>query len=70
VTHDVAETRTFARVLVVEDGRIVEDGSPAELAARPDSRYAALLRVEDAAKAAWEQWKRLRLVDGRLEDTT
>ena len=28
VTHDLAAARTFARVLVIEDGRVVEDGRP------------------------------------------
>ena len=46
VTHDVAETAGFDRVLVVDDGAIVEDGTPAELAARPVSRYARLLAAE------------------------
>ena len=31
ITHDVAETRAFDRVLVIEDGRIVEDGTVDEL---------------------------------------
>ena len=35
VTHDVGETLGFARVLVVENGRIVEDGPPERLAAEP-----------------------------------
>src|SRR5439155_4044962 len=34
VTHDLAETQTFARVLVIDGGRIVEDGAPVQLAAR------------------------------------
>jgi len=68
VTHDVAETRAFPRVLVVEDGRIVEDGAPGELAARDGSRYAALLADEGAAAAAWARWTRVRLADGRIED--
>jgi ATP-binding cassette subfamily B protein len=67
VTHDVEETREFPRVLVVEDGRIVEDGRPHELAARADSRYAALLADEARARAAWARWQRMRLVDGRVE---
>ena len=43
VTHDIGETERFARVLVVADGKIVEDGAPDALRARPGSRYAALL---------------------------
>ena len=29
VTHDIAETEQFHRVLVIDGGRIVEDGAPA-----------------------------------------
>ena len=29
ITHDVGETQAFERVLVIEDGRIVEDAAPA-----------------------------------------
>jgi len=41
ITHDVGETRSFERVLVLQGGRIVEDGSPSDLIAR-GGRYAAL----------------------------
>ena len=34
VTHDIAETESFGRVLVIDGGRIVEDGDPAELGRR------------------------------------
>jgi len=70
VTHDLADTLDFPRVLVVDGGRIVEDGAPAELASRPGSRYAALLAAEEATRAARQAegtWRRLRIVDGRLE---
>ncbi len=69
VTHDVGETRAFERVLVVEDGRVVEDGAPDVLAARPDSRYRALLDAEAAVHAelwAATTWRRLRLEGGRV----
>ncbi len=46
VTHDLAAARTFARVLVIEDGRVVEDGAPAALATDPGSRLRALLDAE------------------------
>ncbi len=69
VTHDIAETAGFDRVLVVEAGRIVEDGTPALLVAAADSRYNALLRAERAVRSelwAAAGWRRLRLEDGRL----
>ncbi len=69
VTHDIEETATFPRVLVVADGRVVEDGAPAALLAQPGSRYAALVEAERRVRAAaWsgERWRRLRLEDRRL----
>jgi len=69
VTHDVSETLAFERVLVVDSGGIVEDGAPAALLARADSRYAALLRAEqEAARTVWGSaaWRRLQLVQGKL----
>jgi len=42
VTHDVLDALLLAdRVLVVEDGHVVEDGPTAELLARPRSAFAA-----------------------------
>jgi ATP-binding cassette subfamily B protein len=69
VTHDIAETATFPRVLVIADGRIAEDGAPAELLAQPGSRYASLAEAERRVRAAaWsaERWRRLRLEDRRV----
>ena len=69
VTHDVAETRTFDRVLVVEDGRIIEDGAPESLLAGP-SRYRELIDAEAAVEdSIWKGdfWRRLSLSDGRLQ---
>jgi ABC-type bacteriocin/lantibiotic exporter with double-glycine peptidase domain len=69
VTHDVEETRAFDRVLVVEDGRVVEDGPPSALACDPESRYAALLAAEhDVRRGCWEApgWRRMRLEDGMI----
>jgi ATP-binding cassette subfamily B protein len=67
-THDLAETRLFPRVIVIEGGVAVEDGPPAELAAREGSRYAELLMRERNAQEAWARWKHVRIVDGRLEE--
>ena len=69
ITHDVGETQAFDRVLVVEGGQIVEDGAPADLAARPGSRYRALLEAEqEVREGLWSSgiWRRLRLEEGRL----
>ncbi len=69
VTHDIAETEAFARVLVVADGRVVEDGAPAALRAQSGSRYAALLGAEQRVRAeSWSAaaWRRFRLEEGRV----
>jgi ABC-type bacteriocin/lantibiotic exporter with double-glycine peptidase domain len=65
ITHDVAETLSFQRVLVVDGGRIVEDGSPAKLAQQP-SRYKELLDAEKTVREQmWcgDHWRRVG-VDG------
>ena len=42
VTHDPVEAAALAtRIVVMEGGRIVQSGTPAEIAARPRSRYVA-----------------------------
>ncbi len=69
VTHDIAEAATFARVIVVEGGRIVEDGAPDELATRVGSLYAAMLTEDAAVTRAWSHWERLVLDDGLLQRT-
>ena len=63
VTHDVSETQAFPSVIVIEDGRVVEHGSPATLAANPKSRYRAMLDAEEQLMAelwghpAWTRWQ-------------
>jgi ATP-binding cassette subfamily B protein len=69
ITHDIAMTRTFDRILVLEQGRIVEDDSPTNLANLPTSRYRSMLRAERAlSERLWcsGNWRRLRLEQGEL----
>jgi ABC-type bacteriocin/lantibiotic exporter with double-glycine peptidase domain len=71
IMHNMEETREFERVVVVERGKIAEDGSPKVLAARPDSRYRALLHAEEALRGGlWSggSWRRLRLEHGELTE--
>jgi ATP-binding cassette subfamily B protein len=71
VTHDIAETESFGRVLVIDGGRIVEDGDPAELGNHPGSRYAALVRGDRELRATeWSaaRWRRVWLADGKLRE--
>jgi ATP-binding cassette subfamily B protein len=70
VTHDVSETQGFERVLVIEDGRIVEDGAPSALGADPGSRYRALLDAEETLRRGlWASgdWRKLRVERGQVE---
>jgi ATP-binding cassette subfamily B protein len=68
VTHDVSECRTFDRVLVFDQGRLVEDGPPADLLARSGSRLRALLELEEELLRLWadRSWRHLRIEKGRL----
>jgi ATP-binding cassette subfamily B protein len=71
ITHDVGETLAFERVVVLEGGRVVEDGPPAELAERPGSRYRSLLDAErDVREGLWSNalWRRLQMAAGRLSE--
>lgn len=69
ITHDVSETRDFERVLLVDNGRIVEDGAPGEIAERANSRYRDLLEAEEMVREklwASDEWRRLELDGGKL----
>jgi len=46
VTHRLALARAADHLLVVQDGRIVEAGPPAELAARTDGAYRRMIALE------------------------
>jgi ATP-binding cassette subfamily B protein len=72
VTHDIRDTRQFERVLVVDSGSVVEDGNPAELTARAESRYAAMERADAAAGNSWWNaawWRKLRIERGALVES-
>jgi ABC-type bacteriocin/lantibiotic exporter with double-glycine peptidase domain len=68
ITHDIAETESFDRVLVVENGSISEDGTPWELRHQSSSRYVQLLAAEhQARRQLWSNrlWRRIRIENGR-----
>jgi ATP-binding cassette subfamily B protein len=72
ITHDVGETVSFPRVLVIDRGRIVEDADPRELSHHPDSIYASLLQAEqEVRKGLWSDrhWRRCRMEMGRVVET-
>jgi ABC-type bacteriocin/lantibiotic exporter with double-glycine peptidase domain len=70
VTHDLEHTLQFPRVLVVDDGKVVEDDAPGVLAARPTSTYRRLLDAEARVHALrWSApfWRRVTVESGRVE---
>ncbi len=69
ITHDLSETQGFDRVLVIEQGRIAEDGTPEELRVSPESRYRQLLDAEEQTRSGlWRAsiWRRIRIISGRI----
>lgn len=69
VTHEVEHTQEFDRVLVIENGRILENGPPKELLANKESRYAELLRADQENRTLlWGggRWRNWWLSDGQL----
>ena len=69
ITHDIAATRSFERVLVVDAGKIIEDGTPAELSKRKGSRYKDLLQAEESVRRGlWSgaAWRRMQFTKGHL----
>jgi hypothetical protein len=55
-------------VLIVEDGRVVEDGKPSDLLAN-DTRYRAMIEAErDVMRDVWGKtsWRRMHLDRGRI----
>ncbi len=72
ITHDVADTRSFDQVILIEDGRVVENGAPSPLADRADSRYRAVLEAEEAVcRGLWvgAKWRSLWLEGGTLKES-
>ncbi len=73
ISHNIAETMSFERVLVIDEGRVVEDGNPGELALDEDSRFCAMLKAEHAVtEGMWAsaEWRHLKLERGELSELT
>jgi ATP-binding cassette subfamily B protein len=73
ISHNIAETMRFDRVLVIDEGRVVEDGNPAELALEEGSRFSAMLKAEHAVtEGIWSsaEWRHLKLERGELSELT
>jgi ATP-binding cassette subfamily B protein len=72
ITHDVTDTLDFDRALVIGQGRILEEGRPAEMYEKPDSRYRALFDGDKSVRRhLWSHpmWRRLQMSRGVLTET-
>lgn len=71
ITHDIDEALSFDRVLVVENGCIVEDGPPHALLQAPDSSLsmmrAAATRVHEEVWGRAD-WRRVTIDAGQLHE--
>ncbi|MGA1790464.1 MAG: ATP-binding cassette domain-containing protein [bacterium] len=71
ITHDISATRSFDRVVVIEQGKIVEQGDPKELDRKPDSFYRKYLEIEKAVtEGLWSSpfWRRISIQKGRITE--
>jgi len=69
VTHDVSDACAFDRVIVLAEGRVVEDGAPDMLMDRPESIFATLVGQErENSRALWDgpMWRRVVVEDGTV----
>ena len=67
--NDVEAVDRFDRVLIVDRGRIIEDGKPEQLFRSPSSRLSALIaQMEELRTTKWDDrsWRRVSLRSGRL----
>lgn len=70
VTHDLVEAfENFDRILVMQGGRIVQDGRPRQVFADRHGAFAQLMRFEEerAARLSDPAWQRWQIVDGKLQ---
>jgi ATP-binding cassette subfamily B protein len=71
ITHDVGETLAFPRVVVIENGRVVEEGSPQSLSEQADGRYRAMLEAEQLVRTGMWQgagWRKFNMEEGVLKE--
>jgi len=71
VTHDMHAALEFPRVVVIKDGRVVEDSAPDKLAQDPASEFHSLLASQDRVQKMWNdrQWRQVRIENGILTET-
>lgn len=71
ISHDIRDTTVFDEVVVLEQGRISEQGDPRQLLGNPRSRYKALHDADIALhQRLWrgERWRHWQLQHGLLTE--
>ena len=71
VSHDVSEALQFDQIAVLEDGKIVEQGSPEQLLAQ-DGALVRLLHHEQTVARQWldnPAWRRVVVSDGSIQES-
>jgi ATP-binding cassette subfamily B protein len=71
VTHDLDQVEGFDRVVVLDGGRVVEEGVPARLRETAGSAYGRLRAEHEAfRREAWDpgRWRGFHVIDGRVEE--
>ncbi|AKT42425.1 ATP-binding cassette domain-containing protein [Chondromyces crocatus] len=68
ITHDIEEALAFDRVLVIDDGRLVEDGDPRVLARTQGTHYHTLLTLKASLQGALSApaWRQVVVSAGRI----
>lgn len=70
ISHDIEDTRLTGRVLVMENGSIIEDGAPKNLLRRKNSVYKDLYNAEKQSKdQIWNpsNWKHFKVSNSKIE---
>ncbi len=71
ISHDISDTLDFPRVLVMQSGSIVEDGSPRELMKNPEGAYSRLMADEQRLKKRLLHsniWRHMKLEQGAVQE--
>lgn len=72
ISHNVADTQDFDRVLFLADGHLIEDAPPQRLAKQSDTAYCQLLDAEASVQHdLWQSdvWRHFQLKNGHLNES-
>jgi len=73
ISHDVQDTVNFDRVIVMDNGKIIEDAAPKDLLSKEHSRYRAIIQNEQNIHQLFEKkvkWKKWWIENGKLVEAS